>query len=100
MDTVMHANGQVDNTVVRIALLHIDMLDTSALVTDPGGQCRNNTALGFHLYAYIDQELTAHGRRPVNMADLFRVRSEERRVGKECRSRWAAYHSRKNDAQQ
>src|SRR2546426_1202735 len=25
-------------------------------------------------------------------ADLERVRSEERRVGKECRSRWSPYH--------
>src|SRR5256886_7811366 len=24
--------------------------------------------------------------------DLFRLRSEERRVGKECRSRWSPYH--------
>ena len=24
--------------------------------------------------------------------DLFRMRSEERRVGKECRSRWSPYH--------
>src|ERR1043166_3814574 len=27
---------------------------------------------------------------------LRRHRSEERRVGKECRSRWAPYHSKKN----
>ena len=26
------------------------------------------------------------------LASLRRVRSEERRVGKECRSRWAPYH--------
>src|ERR1035441_852036 len=25
----------------------------------------------------------------------FRLRSEERRVGKECRSRWSPYHSKK-----
>src|SRR5438034_5880432 len=25
------------------------------------------------------------------------VRSEERRVGKECRSRWSTYHQKKND---
>ena len=27
-----------------------------------------------------------------NMAILFVIRSEERRVGKECRSRWSPYH--------
>src|SRR5690349_24809149 len=28
--------------------------------------------------------------------DIF-TRSEERRVGKECRSRWSPYHERKNE---
>src|SRR5690625_7890213 len=28
---------------------------------------------------------------------LFRIRSEERRVGKECRSRWEAEHYRQKD---
>src|SRR5256885_16425701 len=28
----------------------------------------------------------------LNMAGLFLCRSEERRVGKECRSRWSPYH--------
>src|SRR5438445_13026652 len=29
-----------------------------------------------------------------------KLRSEERRVGKECRSRWSAYHERKNQEEQ
>ena len=29
---------------------------------------------------------------PVEMADHPVLRSEERRVGKECRSRWSPYH--------
>src|SRR5438105_9632511 len=36
--------------------------------------------------AYLDQE-----------AFKELQRSEERRVGKECRSRWSAYHSKKKD---
>src|SRR3989475_12263339 len=28
----------------------------------------------------------------VPMLDVFNLRSEERRVGKECRSRWSPYH--------
>ena len=30
----------------------------------------------------------------LNLSDLFHIvlRSEERRVGKECRSRWSPYH--------
>ena len=29
---------------------------------------------------------------PLNHKILFQTRSEERRVGKECRSRWSPYH--------
>ena len=28
----------------------------------------------------------------VEIAEMFNCRSEERRVGKECRSRWSPYH--------
>jgi len=34
---------------------------------------------------------TADGRHPALLQSI-RVRSEERRVGKECRSRWSPYH--------
>ena len=30
--------------------------------------------------------------RPTRIQEMFKVRSEERRVGKECRSRWSPYH--------
>ena len=30
------------------------------------------------------------------VADIYLSRSEERRVGKECRSRWSRYHNKKN----
>ena len=43
------------------------------------------------LWSYLER----HGR-PVSFytdkASLFQTRSEERRVGKECRSRWSPYH--------
>ena len=32
------------------------------------------------------------GMRLTNRPEIGRVRSEERRVGKECRSRWSPYH--------
>ena len=31
-------------------------------------------------------------RRTAGVGDIIVVRSEERRVGKECRSRWSPYH--------
>ena len=34
---------------------------------------------------------------PFEMLEELGVRSEERRVGKECRSRWSPYHEKKNE---
>ena len=31
-------------------------------------------------------------RSPISENDIVTIRSEERRVGKECRSRWSPYH--------
>src|SRR5438034_9899418 len=33
----------------------------------------------------------------IALASVVPPRSEERRVGKECRSRWSPYHSKKNE---
>ena len=38
-----------------------------------------------------DQRGYSPGARPTEVA-AYRLRSEERRVGKECRSRWSPYH--------
>src|SRR5690348_17684503 len=32
---------------------------------------------------------------PITRSSMVALRSEERRVGKECRSRWSAYHEKK-----
>ena len=32
------------------------------------------------------------GKRGIGTAQIYKIRSEERRVGKECRSRWSPYH--------
>src|SRR2546430_13005069 len=37
-------------------------------------------------------DLGLKGAEPEAEIDLLEVRSEERRVGKECRSRWSPYH--------
>src|SRR5690348_17359859 len=38
-----------------------------------------------------------HTRMPLYKDDPENIRSEERRVGKECRSRWAPYHEKKKE---
>src|SRR2546422_9005786 len=40
----------------------------------------------------IDVTSFATNRRVLEYLEFFQVRSEERRVGKECRSRWSPYH--------
>src|SRR3712207_9487938 len=40
----------------------------------------------------IHDELISDGRAKPHPAGFANVRSEERRVGKECRSRWSPYH--------
>src|SRR3712207_5127423 len=67
------------------------------------GRCNNPTSMGYDPYYYFDQnssfgsadELksmirTFKDKGLLTIADV--VRSEERRVGKECRSRWSPYH--------
>ena len=48
---------------------------------------------GFKVQTYIDGESALIGltRTPPDLA-VVDIRSEERRVGKECRSRWSPYH--------
>ena len=42
--------------------------------------------------AYSSSGRSAYKRRRKNRRGRSRLRSEERRVGKECRSRWSPYH--------
>src|SRR5438874_10322605 len=46
------------------------------------------------LYAGSNQSRQFSARHPL------RFRSEERRVGKECRSRWARYHEKENESRE
>jgi len=44
-----------------------------------------------HIYVPVDN--SDYSNRAIDLAvELGRARSEERRVGKECRSRWSPYH--------
>ena len=44
----------------------------------------------FECIGYLDAVVIIWGEYPY--ITIFEVRSEERRVGKECRSRWSPYH--------
>src|SRR2546429_3804442 len=45
-------------------------------------------------HEHVNEVIIEEGFTPVPMSfgTLFKTRSEERRVGKECRSRWSPYH--------
>ena len=43
-------------------------------------------------YVSVRQVIIEHDVRPESLTALMLTRSEERRVGKECRSRWSPYH--------
>ena len=45
-----------------------------------------------YLASVIENVKHKHGDEPEFVQTVEEVRSEERRVGKECRSRWSPYH--------
>src|SRR3712207_9284116 len=50
-----------------------------------------------HVHPKFVQELLGHASVAVALDTYsYAPRSEERRVGKECRSRWSPYHQKKN----
>src|SRR3712207_9497128 len=85
------------------------MLSRGVVGEDPLTAFKADVALGDHLSAHgrvissrrgelsvfaDDWQLAAKALRPLPVLhkDLSEERSEERRVGKECRSRWSPYH--------
>src|SRR5690348_534526 len=62
----------------QLARLGVDVIEAGFPITSPGD---------FESVQAIAREVQG----PV-ICGLARTRSEERRVGKECRSRWSSYH--------
>ena len=52
----------------------------------------NNKVLLFSTGNYIQYPVTNHNGKEYKKECMHTYRSEERRVGKECRSRWSPYH--------
>src|SRR2546422_4921674 len=61
---------------------------------DRGGRCRSLHADQRQVRLFLAEEGTGIGIavRQLSAEQFLRQRSEERRVGKECRSRWSPYH--------
>src|SRR2546430_15137552 len=57
-----------------------------------GGACQDGLLLGLVLASEFASGVEMPGRVDVGINPAGQDRSEERRVGKECRSRWSPYH--------
>src|SRR5256884_7623316 len=74
----------------RLRYKYVDQVAAHGSGNSPNGTERD-AVLGFGLFELLD----GLSRCPHFLADLALAkaeRSEERRVGKECRSRWSPYH--------
>ena len=74
---------------IVIVLIGISFITFALTFMSPGDPVRNMyTATG----VMPTEEMVQETREELGLNDPFLVRSEERRVGKECRSRWSPYH--------
>src|SRR5205807_6260415 len=72
-----------------------DKINSEIPLTIPAAVPMMAIRLGSRLIASIPGEMTVEMGRRVRAAVLGASRSEERRVGKECRARWSADHEKK-----
>src|SRR2546429_7057133 len=86
-------------TGVQTCALPISPLGLSLVVAELGGPRRLvlvgvDQVVGRHPEhpRHLQQVIPAGRRAPLEPSAHLRLRSEERRVGKECRSRWSPYH--------
>src|SRR2546427_962328 len=72
--------------------LTVTGVQTCALPIWPDVRVRPAAAPGARMALAVRPRPRGRGGEPGDMADRGAGRSEERRVGKECRSRWSPYH--------
>ena len=75
----MNTSGEAADQVVRMSL---EVGEAALKISGTGAK-----HLAVMLYAVLKEKKKTKGR-----VRLETLRSEERRVGKECRSRWSPYH--------
>ena len=84
LDLPQQENSNRENPMKSFKIEYVDGVLT---VLETDGQSRMNEAVhGIHF------EHVQGGRPLLKLTIAHDIRSEERRVGKECRSRWSPYH--------
>src|SRR2546425_12398827 len=80
-----HYAGLVDLGDKRVLGLHVDNVGTKVIIAE---MMKKYDTIGIDCVGMCVNDLICTGLEPFGFLD----RSEERRVGKECRSRWSPYH--------
>ena len=79
-----------DPTVAKLEARAAELLGKPAALFVPTGSMGN--AIAIKLHTHHGQEVICEERGHIYLYEMAMLRSEERRVGKECRSRWSPYH--------
>src|SRR5690554_3670240 len=93
--TVMDKNLKEPLIGANVFVVNEDDRALGGVVAGPNGQYiiaipeGENLSIAFSFIGFKSERLPYQGQRIIN------VRSEERRVGKECRSRWTPSHQRR-----
>src|SRR3712207_7143937 len=88
-------DGIRDIGVTGVQTCALPILVARMMVKDPAGRYQTPAEVVGALMPFAESSASAAtiGRtQPSVMLDALASRSEERRVGKECRSRWSPYH--------
>ena len=75
------------NSSLAVAIGYQDVVSIANTTLNQTGQAVEGIAYIMAVYLTISLSISAF----MNLS-LIHIRSEERRVGKECRSRWSPYH--------
>src|SRR5256886_8710813 len=87
-------DGIRDLTVTGVQTCALPIFSTNAVFSGCTPECNRRSRDGFRQRRLPTDVPTSHSERTVKRAFWAwrSIRSEERRVGKECRSRWSPYH--------
>src|SRR5258707_2692811 len=91
----LHVLGHRDEAPLTLDLVKAtqeELTEAHHRFDDAEHRFRNLLAQGVELLAFGRLQTMAHGPERRRVLPAPAVRSEERRVGKECRSRWSPYH--------